>query len=912
MTSLSKLLSEIHPYVLGWIRDKIETQDPKTHTLSGAFHTGTLADSQATQFLKTDGTRGLTGNLAVSASVTIDGVDISVFKTDYDIHIGTDSHSQYVHISNARSISAQHTFSPSSTQPPFVLAPNAQAQTVLGLRADQLNKSISVSGLGLSGGGTMTADRTITLTSSSNPGAEASILASTVLGGLTLVDLTLTNNLITHRVAGHLIPSLVDTYDLGSSTLLWRKGWLSELDTILFAQNTLTLLGGWFVVSKDEGTLAANLSSADTVCDFGKTMTPGHFVVMRSTGKVEYFRVGSLVSGTTYRIGDLGDMVTPGERNLDGSGNNDWPEGQPFLVLGTTGDGRIELNAYDTPRIQILSQGATYNSATEVLRLGDLNGNWGYNTQTYGVALGEYATSKANLIWDPTNGLRLRTHETTVLQLDNSGNADITGKLRMPGTDSAIAIGATPPTGPATGTGIWIDRNGLYGLNNNILQIRITNTGKLTAGGGITTLDENGIKVESSSGAKGSTIYEYGFKKPDATTVGGTYSYYSGATSSTVGLYSKNEVASSFATTKIQATATSYASIILESETGSTAATATLSTYGPALTLGAETRLNATKSLLVGESAIIPDNASILVMGGGTIFGGLSVGANLSLGNGVIYAHTSYQAYAQTNYTSGVADRLILHNIKNTPSFLRSDSTKMPLLPCPPWVAAKGWSGIHSSYNPLVQPDFGFRDEMYNARHLTAVSNYNGHTDFGFTNTITGYLQYHGTNGTNTWYSNASNGTIYNGASNVYILMWFYVTTTGARGLFQFGSVTHNVLAYTNANSQVVFDVTNSGGTLQQLISSNTYQTNAWNYAFFRFSHGTTNGQQIDLNGTVSFRTPPTGAPRTASGDFRLGWASTGNQLNGQIGWTVLSNFQSGSPSTYQYWIDMSRPWHGH
>jgi len=51
---------------------------------------------------------------------------------------------------------------------------------------------IGVSGLGLSGGGNLTANRTITLASSSNPGAAASILASTSSGGLTLATLTTT------------------------------------------------------------------------------------------------------------------------------------------------------------------------------------------------------------------------------------------------------------------------------------------------------------------------------------------------------------------------------------------------------------------------------------------------------------------------------------------------------------------------------------------------------------------------------------------------------------------------------------------------------------------------------------------------------------------------------------------------
>ena len=52
--------------------------------------------------------------------------------------------------------------------------------------------TFSVSGLGLSGGGNLTANRTITLASSSNPGAADSILASNASGGLQLVTLTTT------------------------------------------------------------------------------------------------------------------------------------------------------------------------------------------------------------------------------------------------------------------------------------------------------------------------------------------------------------------------------------------------------------------------------------------------------------------------------------------------------------------------------------------------------------------------------------------------------------------------------------------------------------------------------------------------------------------------------------------------
>ena len=43
-----------------------------------------LADDDHTQYLLADGTRDLTGNMAVDAAVTIDGVDISALKTDVD------------------------------------------------------------------------------------------------------------------------------------------------------------------------------------------------------------------------------------------------------------------------------------------------------------------------------------------------------------------------------------------------------------------------------------------------------------------------------------------------------------------------------------------------------------------------------------------------------------------------------------------------------------------------------------------------------------------------------------------------------------------------------------------------------------------------------------------------------------
>jgi hypothetical protein len=185
----------------------------------------------------------------------------------------------------------------------------------------------------------------------------------------------------TRALAGSLLPAVSDTYDLGDPSHLIRKIWASELDAVVFAQNSITLLGGWFMVTKNQGTLAADVTAAATQIDFGTAMTAGDFVLLRSSLQVEYLQVGTLVSGTTYNV----------TRNLDGTGANDWPAGSVFAVLGQLGDGRIEMSAYTTPRIRVGTQGATYNAVTDWVAIGDLNGTFGVGSETYGLGVGDYA-----------------------------------------------------------------------------------------------------------------------------------------------------------------------------------------------------------------------------------------------------------------------------------------------------------------------------------------------------------------------------------------------------------------------------------------------------------------------------------------------------------------------------------------
>ena len=216
-----------------------------------------------------------------------------------------------------------------------------------------------------------------------------------------------------------LLPEAQDSYDLGSSTYWYNQMFVSQINAAVFAEEQIALLGGWLYVSHDAGTFAAEVESADTTIDFGKAMTVSDFVIVKAydiTGsvKTEYIQVGALSAGTTYNV----------TRDLAAAHGTDpnWAAGTPFAVLGQTGDGRIELNAYDTPRIQIIVQddAVTYSNTTEYLRIGDMNGAFGSDAaDEWGLGVGDYSGGNY-LAYNTTDGFEVMAGDGAV-RLDDSG-----------------------------------------------------------------------------------------------------------------------------------------------------------------------------------------------------------------------------------------------------------------------------------------------------------------------------------------------------------------------------------------------------------------------------------------------------------------------------------------------------------
>jgi len=179
----------------------------------------------------------------------------------------------------------------------------------------------------------------------------------------------------------HLTPETTDTYDLGSATKLWRAGYLSNIYSTIFAESTIQLIGGAFMVTKSTGKLPA-VAAADATIDFGKAMTPNDHLLVKSfdaggVAKTEYIKVGAVTTGTTYN-------VTRDEAAAHAT-DPAWPDGTPYAILGNTGNGFIQMDAVTAPRIDVYTQGADYNSQTLTTRIGDITGLTGVTGTKFGI-----------------------------------------------------------------------------------------------------------------------------------------------------------------------------------------------------------------------------------------------------------------------------------------------------------------------------------------------------------------------------------------------------------------------------------------------------------------------------------------------------------------------------------------------
>jgi hypothetical protein len=176
-------------------------------------------------------------------------------------------------------------------------------------------------------------------------------------------------------------------------------------------------------------------------------------------------------------------------------------------VLGSSGDGRIELNAYDTPRLSMIKQGATYDAQTELVRIGDLVGMPGVAGNPWGIYIGD---ASSYLKYDGTaltiagNGAGLTsisggniTTGTIAVDKLTSGTLGVSKTLTVGAVANSagrIEI-ATDASNNATIKGIFRSALGV-----DTVQAYFGSDGRIYTGNNAVVLGNDGIVIDALSG----------------------------------------------------------------------------------------------------------------------------------------------------------------------------------------------------------------------------------------------------------------------------------------------------------------------------------------------------------------------------------------------------------------------------
>jgi hypothetical protein len=365
-------------------------------------------------------------------------------------------------------------------------------------QAERLNKTLTA-GDGLSGGGLLTADRTLALqtpgtlahgsansaagnhthgiTASDDPQETASLLKTSAGGQLTLQQLIM---------RGDLLPFLPDGSDIGSTLYPFNEAHISAMYGTRFVEETIQVAGGTWIIPKLTATLADSLTN---VSDFLVTTEPVDFaandiLILKDIGKSEYMRVIS--EYITYSD----KMHWLVERHVDGGSIEPWDAGQAVADIGYGNDeGYLVASGGDEASFSVWRTGTGYANRREVARLGNLNGYVGVTADRWGLGVGQSADNEY-MRYTPEDGLLIRG----TIQADDGylQNLTVQGLLSL-NTSGELRAGNTTN---GLRFGYLTDGYYLRGVGGGATQFELrASNGKAYAGGGNVILDADGVHV---------------------------------------------------------------------------------------------------------------------------------------------------------------------------------------------------------------------------------------------------------------------------------------------------------------------------------------------------------------------------------------------------------------------------------
>lgn len=246
----------------------------------------------------------------------------------------------------------------------------------------------------------------------------------------------------------------------------------------VFEADVVSAVAGTMVIAKSAGKLDVNMSVPGSgTWTMSIEDPPGTGWLFTSNDIIRVKETQGAVSETWFtvtRSTQSGGHQTYTCTFQSGTRPATYERGLGVLDYGASGHGFLELSADGTgaPYYSVRTHaGAPWSAITESGRFGNMNGAFGVGSNVYGFGAGDYVAGNY-IAYDTTNGLRLRGQ-----------------------TSSAhLAFGNPPPTTATTGTGIYVDYSGIYGLESNVQQAYLrASDGKIIAGGGNITLSSLGL-----------------------------------------------------------------------------------------------------------------------------------------------------------------------------------------------------------------------------------------------------------------------------------------------------------------------------------------------------------------------------------------------------------------------------------
>jgi len=208
--------------------------------------------------------------------------------------------------------------------------------------------------------------------------------------------------------------------------------------TAVFQKDIISAVGGNLAVIPSD-VLAADMTAEDAstlTIEGNETFAVGDLLRIKDAADDEWMQVTNIAAAPIY-------MVTRDKADSYGADANPaWKKGAAVVNYLRAGQSFIYITASEinAPYLALITHaGSPWTSLTTRFRVGNLNGYLGYSADIYGIGIGSSATGKANLTFDPTNGIRLRIATADKIVLDNAGNVYIAGTVRIGGSGAVLA-----------------------------------------------------------------------------------------------------------------------------------------------------------------------------------------------------------------------------------------------------------------------------------------------------------------------------------------------------------------------------------------------------------------------------------------------------------------------------------------